>query len=118
MKRTVSLLAVLALMVGGTVALSQEGATIKDVMKTCMKGGLCKKVAGGKASDAEKKKLHDLFVAMAKCKPPKGDEDSWKEKTEALVNAAKAAVDGDGKAGAALKKAADCKGCHSAHKGK
>lgn len=84
--------------------------TISDVMKTAMKGGLCAKVAGGKASDAEKAQLVELFTALAANKPPKGDEASWKEKTGALLTAAKA---GDG---AALKKAANCGGCHGAHK--
>ena len=67
--------------------------SIKDVMKTAMKGGLWKKVGDGQASDAEKKELLALFESLGKNKPPKGEEKSWKEKTEALVNAAKAVVD-------------------------
>ena len=55
--------------------------TIKAVMKACMKDGLCKKVASGKADDAEKKTLVENFEALAANKPPKGDADSWKEKT-------------------------------------
>ncbi|MCG8585184.1 MAG: hypothetical protein MI757_10765, partial [Pirellulales bacterium] len=38
-------------------AQDEKKVTIKDVMKVCMKGGLCKKVAGGDASDDDKKKL-------------------------------------------------------------
>jgi hypothetical protein len=91
---------------------------IKDVMKKAMKGPLLKKVAGGNASDAEKKELHGMLVALGKNKPPKGDANSWKKFTTALAKAGKAAVDGDADAGAALKKAANCKGCHSKHKGK
>lgn len=93
--------------------------TIKDVMKKCMapKGDkLCQKVQSGDATDEEKKELVTMFEALAKNKPEKGDEESWKEKTGALVAAAKAAAEGDDKAGAMLKKAADCKGCHSKHK--
>ena len=89
----------------------------KDVMKAAMKGGLLKKVAGGDASDAEKKKLSDMLSALGKNKPPKGDADSWKALTGALAKAGKAAVDGDAGAAAALKKASNCKGCHSKHKG-
>ena len=84
--------------------------TIGEVMKVAFKGGLCGKVAGGKASDAEKAQLVELFTSLAANKPPKGDEASWKEKTGALLAAAKA---GDG---AALKKAANCAECHKAHK--
>ena len=91
--------------------------TIKQVMKRAMKGGLCKKVASGKADDAEKKELLELFQAMAKQKPPKGDADSWKDKTEALVAAANANVKGEDGAGPKLGKAANCKSCHSKHKG-
>ena len=90
--------------------------TTKQVMKRALKGPLTKKVATGEASDAEKKELLSLFQAMAKNDPPKGDAESWKEKNAALVKAAMAAVKGDSNAGAALKKAADCKNCHSKHK--
>lgn len=90
---------------------------IKEVMKKAMKGPLLKKVAGGDASDEEKKQLHEMLVSLSKNKPPKGEADSWKELTGALVKAAKAAVDGEDDAGAMLKKAANCKACHSKHKG-
>ena len=86
--------------------------SIKNVMKKCMKGGLCKKVAGGEASDDEKKLLVEMFTALAASKPPRGDADSWKAKTSALV---KAATAGDN---AALKKAANCAACHKVHKPK
>jgi surface antigen len=89
----------------------------KDVMKKAMKGGLLKKVAGGDASDDEKKQLHGMLVALGKNKPPKGEADSWKKLTRALAKAGKAAVDGDADAGAMLKKASNCKACHSKHKG-
>ena len=75
-----------------------------------MAGGLCKKVASGKASDEEKAQLIALFTDLAANKCPKGDDDDWKTRTQALLKAAKADDAG------ALKKAADCKGCHSEHK--
>ena len=86
--------------------------TIKEVMKKAMKGGLCAKVAGGKASDEEKKELVELFTSLTKNTPPKGEAASWKEKTSALLEAA---TKGDG---AALKTAANCMNCHTEHKGK
>lgn len=99
------------------VGTADETITIGKVMKEAMKGGLCKKVASGEASDAEKKELLAMFEGLAKAKPPMGEADSWKEKTGALVAGAKAAVDGKPDAGDMLKKAANCKACHDVHKG-
>ena len=91
--------------------------SIKDVMKKCMKGGLCKKVASGTASAEEKKQLLAMFKAMAAQKPPKGDAKSWKKRAGALVRGANLAVKGEQeKATKVLKRAANCKKCHTAHK--
>ena len=91
----------------------KDKVTIKQVMQKCMaKGGLCGKVAGGEANAEEKKQLVEYFTALSKLTPPKGEEASWKEKTSALLDAAKKDD------GAALKKAANCQACHSEHKGK
>jgi len=120
MNKAGTLLVIAAFGVGGIVATvhadDESHEIIEMVMKKCMKGGLCKKVASGQASDAEKKELLKCFEAMAECKPPKGAPESWKKMTGALVAAAKLAVDGDASAGKALKTAANCKKCHKAHK--
>jgi hypothetical protein len=88
----------------------------KEVMKAAFKGPLIKKVASGGATDEEKKKLHEMLVALSKNEAPKGEADSWKELTGALVKAGKAVVEGEDGAAAMLKKAANCKACHSKHK--
>lgn len=109
----------LALSASSMAVNAEEGAakhTIKACMKDCFKGPLIKKVASGEASDEEKAKLHEMMVSMSKAEPPKGDAESWKELTTALVKASKAAVDGSGDAAGMLKKAANCKACHSVHK--
>jgi hypothetical protein len=90
--------------------------TTKQVMEKAMKGGLCKKVASGGASADEKAELVKLFTALGKNKPPKGDADSWKAKTGALLAAAKDAAAGKDGAGDALGKAATCGDCHKVHK--
>jgi hypothetical protein len=91
--------------------------SIEDVMKKGMgKKGLMAKVTAGDASDEEKKTLHEMFVALAAAEPPKGEADSWKKKTGALVKAAKGIVEGTEGASEKLTKAANCKACHSAHK--
>ncbi len=84
--------------------------TIKQVMKEAMKGGLLKKVASGEGDKEDSAKLVELFTALADDKPSKGDLDTWKEKTTALLKATKA---GDGKA---MQKAANCKACHDIFK--
>jgi len=93
-------------------------ATTADVMQKCMKGGLCKKVADGKASKEEKAELLAYFTAMAENKPGKGDAKSWESKTKALVEAAKLCAADDKDGPAKLKAAANCKACHDVHKGK
>lgn len=104
---------------GVFTAAQEKGApkyTTKEVMKEAMKDGLCKKVASGKATKEEAEKLVELFTALGQNKPPKGEADSWKEKTGALVAAAKGVASGDKTAAAKLGKAANCKACHDAHK--
>lgn len=122
--RLVKTLAVLAIAAGliGVVSAAGTGTAepkykIKDVMKEAMKGGLCKKVADGEGSDEDKKLLVEMFEALGENTPPEGDADSWKQKTSALLKAAKAALAGEEGAGGALRKAANCKACHDVHKG-
>jgi cytochrome c553 len=111
--------AVLVVFAASLATISAEGKiATKDVMDKCMKGGLCKKVADGKASKDEKTTLLENFTSLSENKPPKGDADSWKTKCSALVAAAKAAVADDAGYGDKLKAAANCKACHEVHKGK
>ena len=121
MKKLVAMSAALALVLGvlqiGRSA-DESKTSIKDVMKTAMKGGLCKKCAGGTATEAEQKQLVELFEAMAADKPPKGDDASWMAKTGDLLTAAKAVAAKDKDGGEKLKKAANCDACHGVHKGK
>jgi len=114
MKKSLFASALLALSVALLIGISDAGEkskyTNKEIMAKAMKGGLCNKVASGKATDAEKAQLVELFTAMHQNTAKKGDAASWKAKTDALLAAAKS---GDG---AALKAAANCKACHDEHK--
>jgi hypothetical protein len=118
MRNLVLLTAALAIGFVGIANQAEGGPKTKAAMKKCMKGGLCKKVATGEGSSEDKAALLAAFKSIVEEKPPKGDAESWKEKTTALVKAAQLAVDGDAGAGAALKSAANCKACHKAHKPK
>jgi hypothetical protein len=90
---------------------------ISEVMQQAhSKDGLLAKVASGKGDKADAEKLLDLYIELAKNKPPAGEAKSWKKFTDGLIAAAKVAVAGGEDAGAKLRKAANCKGCHTAHK--
>ena len=112
--------ALLSLAVLMVAASQDKPKSVKDVMTAVHKGkdSLVGKVTAGKGSEEDHKKLLEMYEFMATQKAPQGDEASWKTKTTALVAAAKDLV--DKKAGAAdtLKKASDCKACHSLHKPK
>jgi hypothetical protein len=125
--RTLKLIAAPALILGLMIGLAGLRAaddapqyTIKEVMKMAHGGqnSLAKKVASGKASKDDDKKLVELYTALAANKPPQGDADVWKEKTGALVDAAKAVEDGKDGATKDLTKAMQCMGCHSVFKPK
>ena len=109
-----AVLALAFLISGNQAGEGKPKHTIKEVMKAVMAGkdSLKVKFESGKATDDEKAKLVEMMTALAANKAPKGDADSWKEKTTALLAAAKA---GDAKS---FKAASDCKSCHSNHKGK
>jgi len=113
---------VLSLAVLMGAAAQDKPKSIKDVMAVhkAPKGekSMAEKVASGEGSEADQKKLLELYEFMATQKPPQGDDASWKTKTTALISAAKDVSEKKAGAGDALKKAYDCKGCHSVHKPK
>lgn len=111
---TLALVAVLSLVSAATAA------DISTVMKEAMKGNasLHSKVATGKGTPEDAKKLLEYFKSLPAESPPEGDAASWKEKTGALLEAAQGVVDGKPGATKTLQEAGNCKACHSVHKGK
>ena len=91
--------------------------TIKEVMKQAHKDGLLKKVASGQGTKADAEKLVELYESLGINKPPKGDPESWKSKTGAILKAARDVVEDKPGAKAELEKATNCAECHKAHKG-
>ena len=119
MRKAMSVLAVLA--IGGIITLNLRADEkpkfeIKEVMQKAHKDGLLKKVSGGKADDAEKKELLELYEALAKNEPPKGEKGDWKKRTDAMVAGAKEIVDGKKGAEAKLGKTVNCAACHKEHR--
>ena|SRR5687767_7606199 len=91
--------------------------TMEEIMNKGHKGkeSLLTKVTAGNAAEEDRKLLLEYYEALAMYEPPKGDAKSWKDKTGALVKAAKLVVEKPG-AVAPLKAAANCKACHTAHR--
>lgn len=91
--------------------------TIGEVMKEHGKMGIVAKLRANKATKEDKEKLVEMYIALGENDPPKGDKESWKQKCDALVAAAKAVAKGEAKAMDKLNKAINCKACHDVHKG-
>jgi len=98
--------------------------SIHDVMEKGFKGGksLYRAVTNKKkeSTKEQNEKFLGMLKDMAKQKPPKGDEESWKKFTTAMIEPAEMIVKGEEveKAKLALKKSASCAKCHKAHKPK
>jgi hypothetical protein len=94
--------------------------TIEEIMEKAHKGGkksLYGQVVAGSADKEQKQELLNLYEDLGRNKPPKGSAEDWKKRTTDMVAAAKGVVSDKPGATAALKKAANCKGCHEMHKG-
>ena len=124
--RTVKLFVAPALVVALVLGLASLRAdddspklSIKEVMKQAHgQISLANKVIAGKGTKEDKEKLVELYTALAANKPTQGDQELWKEKTTAMVDAAKAVEEGKEGATKDLKKAVDCASCHKVFKPK
>ncbi len=98
--------------------------TIKQAMKMAhgkadkKTPSLSDKVLAGEASTEDKAKLLELYTAIAANKAPKGDADAWKETTTGIINAIKGVIDSKENADVDLRKALNCKGCHTYFRGR
>jgi hypothetical protein len=94
-----------------------------DVIKTAMKqyhkpdDALCKKVAGGTATDPDLATMLKVYQDMCAATPPKGDKAAWVAKCQALIGSVKKIQAKDATGIAAFKAAVNCKACHTDHKG-
>ena len=122
MRSIAAVMALTVLVVGFSYSLAEDAETkkpkhtIKNVMKMAHKDGLLKKVSGGDASQDEKIELLDLYISLVDNKPKKGEADSWSKLSGAAALAAAKVVTGREDGVAELKKATNCKACHSVHK--
>ena len=77
---------------------------------------LNEKIMEGTASQADIEKALAMYKAMADTKPPKGDPDAFKVKTNKLIAATEEVVAKKPDATEHYKMAVDCKACHSEHR--
>jgi hypothetical protein len=102
------------------IALAEAKAkyTVKEVMKEIHKGedNIGKRAVKGQASKEDIAKMVEYYASLPLNDPPRGDKASWLEKTAALVKASQELKAGKPGASDHYKEAANCKGCHTAHK--
>jgi len=119
-KNLLAMLGIALVVAIGSVAMADKGEGSKhsteEIMKKVFKGPLLKKVAKGDASEEEQKLFKEMLTSLQKNKPHKGEAESWKKKTTALIEAAKEVAEEKEGGLAKLKKAANCKACHDEHK--
>ncbi len=110
-----------AFIVAASLVFAADDNPIKKAMACAHKAPqgekkLCEKIVGGTASEAEVKAALDAYKAMLDCKPPKGEQAAFKDKTAKLIAATEAVLAKKEGASAGYKAAVDCKACHSEHK--
>lgn len=111
---------ILAAVIAAMASAATAADVIGDVMKKYHKAPqgtdpVCKKASNGTASAAELAELLQAYQTIAKESPPKGDAESWKSKTGALI-AGVSKLQKDPKDASAYKQAVSCKACHTVHK--
>jgi len=105
-------LGAMAVILGANQAALAPKYSTKEVMKKGFAGkeALCGKIAKGNATAEEKEQMLELLSSLCENKAPRGEQQAWVAKCEAMTKAVK---DGDAKA---FQAAANCKACHDAHK--
>jgi cytochrome c553 len=100
------------------LAANKPKYTIKEVMKEIHKGedNIGKRASRGQASKEDINKMVEYYASLPLNDPPRGDKQSWQEKTAALVKASQELKAGAPNAVDHYKAAANCKACHQAHK--
>ncbi len=111
-----TLLAMIALLT--SAGLGFANPAIESVMKEAFKGdtSLYKKVATGKGSEADAKRLAGYVKTLTENEPPKGEKATWDKKTGELLAAVEKVAKGNKQGMLDVQKAGNCKSCHSAHK--
>jgi hypothetical protein len=123
--KSIALLSGAAIIFAAPAIRAADAQTDEEIIEGIMKkyhkaprgtDNVAQKFQKGTATPEEVKDLVAAYDKLAKTKPPKGDEKSWKEKTTKLAEAAHALQKNDPNGAAMFKEAVNCKACHSVHK--
>ena len=92
--------------------------TIKQIMEETHKGAdnPASEVRHGRGTPEMAKTLLEAYKLMASMKPPRGDEKSWKSRTEAVIAALTDLLANKSGAVDRVYSATDCRACHDPHR--
>lgn len=101
-----------------TSAADAPKLSIEEIMEKGFKGKMspAARVGKGEGTKEDFKLMAELSAALAKTKPPQGDEADWKVRTAKLAAAGKLLAEGKPGALDAWKEAANCKQCHEIYR--
>ena len=118
--------AILVLISGGALFAQQQkknpppgsARPVKAIMEKTHKekGALVFLVRDAESTDADNKKLLEVYQQLNMLKPPTGDEKGWKNRTENVIKALQELIDKKPNAVEKVRQVTDCKGCHDAHR--
>lgn len=117
MKSTITTIT-LVMLASGICLAAEPKYDFEEIMYKGHKGdaSLLAKTLRKETTPEEVAKLIEYYEALATHAAPRGDAGSWKQKTEALLKASRAAKESaSDESLAKLKEAANCKACHSVH---
>lgn len=94
-----------------------DGAfTISQVMQLAHENRLYRQLFKQPVQPEVAERLTLLYSSLPLNDPPKGEEEGWQKRSNALVSAAKKVIDGDEDGPGAFKKAVNCNSCHGRHR--
>lgn len=92
--------------------------SIADIMVNFHKGdtSIAAQAREGTADKDDLRVMLESYQLMLNLEPPKGTPESWKLKTEALIQTTHSLIEDESGAVAAYKTAVNCKACHTDHR--
>ena len=93
-----------------------DAFSIKQVMQLAHENRLYRELLKEKVDPAVAERLGRLYESLSKQSPPKGDEESWRERTTALLESTRKVVAGDADGPGEFRRAVNCNSCHSRHR--
>ncbi|MEL6106067.1 MAG: hypothetical protein AAFU85_08525 [Planctomycetota bacterium] len=90
--------------------------SVAQVMQLAHKSRLYRELFRVPVDPNVAERLTLLYSGLPSQSPPEGDDDSWIERSTALVESAEKIIAGDAESIPAFKKAVNCNSCHNRHR--